>query len=997
MVSEKTDGINFWEVLNTAATALQKAVHSETAVYDAFREQLIRLGLQGSVNWLDEAGTTLTLTTVVLAPRMMRILKRFELVAGDTAEGFKFPMDLMAPVAQVIKKGEAVFVPDNTPLLITILPKRAHPFLKQFVTAFGRMPGVIAPLMHEGNVRGILYLVDPHMVANDCTAVTALAHHLAIAVENARLFQQMRHNEENLRILAENVPGVIYQCANNYTFDMLYLNNAVETLTGYPKEGFLKGEISFRDLYHPDDSPHIRPAEDTRFREMGTFHHIYRLRHRSGAWRWVEELGTGVFNEAGELLFLEGSITDITERRQAEMLQSTLYRIATVANADLTLDQLYEAIHAILGDLMDVRNFYIALVDDESKLLHLPYFVDEKDTYDGLPFNGEGGLTDYVLQRGQPQLLSRWDLKRLEQADMIGIIGTKPEVWLGVPLRTQSQVFGAMVVQSYEDASMYTEREKQLLFFVSGQVAAAIERKRAEEQMYVMAAKLAEQARMFEAILSTTPDQYVVYDRDGRIIFISPAMLPDLTLSPDEIIGKTFRELAFLPEAILQQHERDREQVVRTGQAVHGEVQVPGVQGMRDLEYILSPIKDEKGEVTAVVSATRDITQRNKTKAALHHAQKTESLGILAGGVAHDFNNLLVGMMAQTSLALAKLPPSSLAVAHLQKALRSAERAAVLTKQMLAYSGQGHFTSQPINLNDLLQDNLHLLHVTIGSRIRLELCLADALPFMQGDPGQIQQIMMNLVLNGSEAIGDHHGVVTLTTSLRMISEADEAYWQVTNAPLPPGHYVCLAVNDDGVGIDEAALNRIFEPFFTTKFTGRGLGLAAVLGIVRGHQGGLRVSSVPGVGTTFEILFPVSVAQVDTDLPHQDLPVLATGLVLVIDDEQPVREAVRDILALEGIEVLTAVNGEKGVAAYRQHQKQVSLVLLDLSLPDVRGEIVFSQLQEINPDVRVILSSGYNEREALQGFEQGLVSFLQKPYPLNALVQAVSKHLLTPEL
>ncbi|HUM71728.1 MAG TPA: PAS domain S-box protein, partial [Chloroflexota bacterium] len=626
--------INFWEVLNKVATALQRAAHSETAVYDAFREQMTALQLQGSINWFDDSYTTLTIAAVVFPPRLMRILHRFEKMAGQTAVGFELPVSVLEAQRAVIESDTAVFVPDNTPLLEELATQKTRPFFKQFLVTFGGLAGVLAPLHIDGRVRGLLYLTDQNMTADDCTAVTALANHLSIAIENARLLQQTRANEEKMRLLTENVPGVIYQCVNNYTFDMLYLNDAIETLTGYPKEQFLRGEISFRDLYHPGDTFLIQPEREEQAKD-GMFHITYRLRHRSGVWRWVEEFGKGVYNEAGKMLFLEGSITDITERKQSEMVQLALYRIATVANSDLSLEQLYQAIHAILGDLMDVRNFFIALVVEPSGLIHLPYFVDEADEYDGAPFDGRGGLTTYVIETEQPQLLSRPELSDLIAQERLRLIGAMPEVWLGTPLQTQGRVFGAIVVQNYHDAQAYTDREKQLLFFVSGQVAAAIDRKRSEDQLRAMAAEIVKQARIFEEVLSTTPDQFVVYDRDGRITFASPSLLQALHLSVVDISGKTMAELAFLPPHIIAQIERDREEIFRNGQPIQGEVQIEGKWGVSDVEYILSPVKDEGGTVTAVVSAARDITQRNKTKAALHHAQKMESLGILAGGVAH--------------------------------------------------------------------------------------------------------------------------------------------------------------------------------------------------------------------------------------------------------------------------------------------------------------------------------------------------------------------------
>lgn len=984
--------IKFWEVLNTIATALQRAAHSETAVYEAFREQMTALKLQGSINWLDETYTTLTIASVVFPPRLMRVLHRFEKMAGQTAVGFQLPVTVLEEQRAVIEGDTAVFVPDNTPLLEALATQRVRPFLQQFLRAFGGMPGVLAPLYMDNRVRGLLYLADQSITADDCTAVTALANHLSVAIENARLFQQTRANEEKMRLLTENVPGIIYQCVNNYTFDMLYLNDAIEILTGYSKEQFLSGELSFRDLYHPDDTSLIQPEREEQAKD-GMFHITYRLRHRNGGWRWVEEFGKGVFNEAGKLLFLEGSIIDITERKQAEAVQLALYRIATVANADLSLEQLYQAIHAILGNLMDVRNFFIALVMEPSGLLDLPYFVDEVDEYDGGLFDGRGGLSAYVIETEQPQLLTRPELNRLIEQKRLRLIGAMPEVWLGAPLQTQGRVFGAIAVQSYHDVRAYTDREKQLLFFVSGQVATAIDRKRSEDQLRAMAAEIAKQARIFEEVLSTTPDQFMVYGRDGRITFASPSLFQLLHLSPADVLGKTLAELSFLPPDIVAQIERDHAEVLRYGQPIQAEIQVTGEWGVRDVEYILSPITDEQEMVTAVVCAARDITQRNKTKAALHHAQKMESLAILAGGVAHDFNNLLVGMLSQTSLAIAKLPPDSPAVPHIQKAIQTAERAAALTKQMLAYSGHGQFTAVPINLNHLIQENLHLLQVTISSHLHTQLDLAPTLPLIEGDPGQIQQLLLNLGLNSSESIGSHDGVIRLATGVRPITAADEVYWQTTNIPLPPGDYVCLTVADNGEGMSEQTLARLFEPFFTTRFTGRGLGLAAVLGIVIGHQGGLRVVSAPGAGATFELVFPVSQVAMRTAVPP---PPTSTypGMVLVVDDEPAVCDTVVDILELEHIQTVTAVDGASGIAAYRHYQGQIGLVLLDLTLPDLRGEEVFNQLKAIDPHVQVILSSGYNEMEALRGFNGDLVAFLQKPYALEDLVKVVRQHLPT---
>lgn len=995
--------LDFWQAINSAAAAVQRAARSETAVYDAFGEQLVKLGMYAAISMVEDTKETLTLTAAVLSDDQQQKLMRLAERVGFTPIGYQYAVHRIPAIQEVIENAQSYFVEDNTRIIIDGLPPLTKPILKRLVSLFGAKPAILTPMLQDGQVVSVMYISGDRLTPEDLPALSAFSNHLAIALENARLFQsmqaeseQLRRNEEQLRILAENVPGVVYQCKNNYTFDMLYLNDAVETLTGYPKAWFLSGRLSFRDLYHPEDSPLIHPEAIQVFRDIDIFHHIYRIRHRSGEWRWVEEFGSGVFDEQGDLLFLEGSITDITERHQAELLQSTLYRIATVAHEDLTLAKLYEAIHTILGDLMEVRNFYIALYDEDTGLMEFPYFVDEMDSFDPQPFNASGGLTDFVIKTGQPQLLSRLELKRLMRQGRLQPLGTFPEIWLGAPLRTQTHVFGAIVVQHYRDASVYTEREKHLLFFVSGQVAAAIDRKRSEEKLKALAEEMRHQKNMFEAILSTTPDQFAVFDPDGRFIFVSQKILDLLDKSLEEIVGKTWDDLSYLPAELWCQSEEERQKVCQTGEIIQGEVQISIPVGVREVEYILSPIKDEAGHVIAVVSTVRDITERNKTKAALHQARRMESLGMLAGGVAHDFNNLLVGMMAQTSLALAKLPEDNPAVKNIQKAIKSAERAAVLTNQLLAYSGQGQFTIRQVMLNELIRDNQQLFQVTAAAHITIAYQLIDHPLPLDGDPGQIQQVLVNLILNSSEAISHAKGTIMITTRIVEITGSEEQYWEDTNQPLAAGHYISLQLQDDGEGIEAANRAQIFEPFFTTKFTGRGLGLSAVLGIVRGHQGGIAVHSVPAEGTTIDILFPLSDAFAQMPLPARE-PGLTARRVLVIDDEEPVREAVSDILELEGIEVLTAVDGSSGVAVYQENQAQIGLVLLDLSLPDIRGLQVFSHLKEIDPEVRVILSSGYSEHEAVQGFEPGLVDFLQKPYQLDTLVQVVNRYLAISEV
>lgn len=393
-----------------------------------------------------------------------------------------------------------------------------------------------------------------------------------------------------------------------------------------------------------------------------------------------------------------------------------------------------------------------------------------------------------------------------------------------------------------------------------------------------------------------------------------------------------------------------------------------------------------------------DITMQKQAEEALRQAQKMESLGILAGGIAHDFNNLLVALLGQSSLAMRKLDEAHPARRHVQKVVQAAEHAANLTRQMLAYSGKGRFEVRHLQLNELIQENLDLLRVAISKNVQLETDLAPILPLIEVDVSQIQQIVMNLVINASEALDPQMGgVVRIQTAPLKIEDTAVSDWLLPNSILEPGEFVLLSVTDNGHGMTAEQLARIFDPFFTTKDNGRGLGLAAVLGIVRGHKGGLKVHSTSGEGTQFQLAFPVSqTAPTPTSLPDTGpLSLPAQGEILIIDDEASVREAIVDILQAEGLTVVTQPNGEAGIHYYEQNQAHILLVILDLSMPGLNGHETFAALTKINPAVQVLLSSGYSEMEAVRYFDgrpHQPAGFIPKPFNAQQLLKAVKKRL-----
>jgi len=382
--------------------------------------------------------------------------------------------------------------------------------------------------------------------------------------------------------------------------------------------------------------------------------------------------------------------------------------------------------------------------------------------------------------------------------------------------------------------------------------------------------------------------------------------------------------------------------------------------------------------------------ERLRLEQQLLHAQKLESLGILAGGIAHDFNNILTGILGNSSLGMMRVDPDAPVAENLQNIEKAAIRAADLAKQMLAYSGKGMFVVEPINLNQLLDEMIHLLEISVSKKAELKLDLADTLPPVQGDPTQLRQIVMNLVINASEAIAEQSGVIAITTGFRHF---DQHYLEGTwfDNAVTEGDYVFLQISDTGCGMDQKTLARIFDPFFTTKFTGRGLGMSAVLGIIRGHKGAIKVQSSPGCGTTFTILMPPC----DEPLPERETENSeeiwrGSGTILLVDDEETICEVGAAMLEQLGYDVITADSGDAALERY-QASSDISLVILDLTMPQLDGEQTFLGLRALDPEVRVIMSSGYSEQEVTKKFTgMGLLDFIQKPYSIQRLQQVMKR-------
>ncbi|MBK9795368.1 MAG: response regulator [Holophagaceae bacterium] len=492
-----------------------------------------------------------------------------------------------------------------------------------------------------------------------------------------------------------------------------------------------------------------------------------------------------------------------------------------------------------------------------------------------------------------------------------------------------------------------------------------------------------------------------VTDARGRITYVNEKFCAISKYSREELLGQDHRLInsGHHPHDFMAQLWA----TIQAGGVWKGEIKNRAKDGsFYWVDTTIVPFLGEDGRPEQYIAIRADITLKKESEEALRQSQKLESLGVLSGGIAHDFNNLLTAILGNANLGALQLPPESPAMPYLQQIEQASLRAADLTRQLLAYAGKGRFQVIEVDLNRLVVEMTQLLTVSLSKLAVVRYDLASSLPFISADPSQMQQLVMNLVTNASEAIGDESsgeemsGLITIRTGVQMV-DATTNGGLLPSLPLSPGRYVTLEVSDTGCGMSPEVRERIFDPFYTTKFTGRGLGLSAMLGILRSHHGGLKVYSEVGHGSVFKLFLPA------LSLGVEDLPPRRTtgewqghGTLLLVEDEAGARAVARGLAESLGFQVLEASNGLEAVAIFELRHKELAVVLMDLTMPHMDGRQAFLRMQGVDPKVPVVLTSGYSEQDVLADFMgKGLAGFLPKPYQstqfMAVLRQAVEVH------
>ncbi len=500
------------------------------------------------------------------------------------------------------------------------------------------------------------------------------------------------------------------------------------------------------------------------------------------------------------------------------------------------------------------------------------------------------------------------------------------------------------------------------------------------------------------------PFAVIEWDRDFRVSEWNAAAERTFGYRRDEIMGEHARVI--VPRKLwplIDQVWRDLIGHKGGGRSRNENIRADGSTIL--CEWYNGQRLDENGDVVAVISLADDVTaqvraeeERRQLERRMLEAAKLESLGVLAGGIAHDFNNLLVGILGSASLALLDMSADDPARRHVELIDRTGQRAAELTRQMLAYSGKGRFVVEAASLSRLVEEMAPLLAASVSKSTEFIYELDPKLPTIDADVTQIRQVVMNLILNAADALESGRGRVRVTTGI--LSRRPHVVVQMHEAPAPrPGRYVYVQVMDNGGGMDEDTQARIFDPFFTTKQKGHGLGLAAVIGIVRGHRGFISVDSEPGAGTTFVVGLPIGPERTSRRMPPtaRNTRVATASTVLVIDDEPAVRDVVAEMLQAEGCQSLTAASGAAGLLLLIENEADVQLVLLDLNMPRLSGDEIYARIAKIAPQLPVVLMSGHAESQVIERFADApIAGFIQKPFGATALSSVLRRMLSRPD-
>ncbi len=787
-----------------------------------------------------------------------------------------------------------------------------------------------------------------------------------------------RHRAETAQRLAEERYQRIFENAIEGFFEstpagkFLTVNPAMARIAGYSSPAEMIAGIYDigRQLYV---DPTMRNEVKRQLEEKGELNGFEcQMPRKDGSIIWISMNVRALRDANGKIVSHDGTAEDITERKVAELRRQVSTEIIHAIEATENLEELLAVIHDAISKALDAKNCFVALRDPASSLFAFPLF---RDKFDPQPEPQElgRGCAAYVFRTGMPQLISPQRMRKLVEQGEVQLQGTPSRSWLGVPLRTPSETIGALVVQNYDRENAYSESDMEFLASVGGQIAFAIERKRAE-------ARLRESEARLRVLIEQLPAVVWTVGMNLRFTSALGAGLARLGLKRDQVVGMLLSEYfetkdsTFLPIAA---HRR----------AISGEP-VTFQLDWKDGSYAchVEPLRDAEGEVNGAICMALDVTDRKRLEEQFRQAQKMEAVGRLAGGIAHDFNNLLMVIQGYADLMTGRLPAGDSLRRSAEQIQTASRRATALTQQLLAFSRKQMLAPKVLNIHSVVGDMEKILRRLIGEDIELKTSTENDLWLVKADRSQIEQVVMNLAVNARDAM-PRGGRLTIETANVQLDGSSAQPPLVIKA----GKYVMLAVTDNGCGMDATIQAHIFEPFYTTKEKGKGtgLGLATVYGIVKQSGGYIWVYSEPGRGTTFKIYLPKIEEEVagDTFDRRPDSSVLPRGseVVLLVEDEKGVRELARQYLEMTGYTVLEAEDGHTALEISGMHSGPIDLLLTDVVMPGISGGELAERISRFRPGIKILYMSGYTDQAVVhQGILDDDAVLLQKPFTMASL-------------
>ncbi len=754
--------------------------------------------------------------------------------------------------------------------------------------------------------------------------------------EQKQAERALRESEERYRALVDNsLTGICVLQNERFRFS----NKRLSEISGYTPEE-LEGK-SFLDLVHPEDREFSRDVFVKRISgrlPMNTYQ--YRGITKDGQTRWIETFST-ITEYRGEPALLVNLI-DITERKWAE---------EALKNSEERLKLIFE----YAPDAYYLNDFDGTFVDGNKAVEELIGY--RKDELVGKSFLDLGLLPPDQMAKAAAHLAANREGRATGPAELM--LNRKDGTRVTVEVRTFAVKIG----------------DQPLALGIARDIT---ERKRAEQQVRESEAK-------YRSLFENSVDVVYITSDDGRLIDINPAGVELFGASSKEellrlnvahdIYANPEDRQAFLEAITAQGFVRDYEVMLKNK---NGE--------LTNMLVTASAMRDENGQIVAHQGIMRNVTEKRRLEQQLFQAQKMESVGRLAGGIAHDFNNILGGILGYASFLKTKASVDHPFYKYIDTIEQGAVRAAELTSQLLAFARGGKYNTRPSDLNGIVNETLKLIGRTFDKCIEIRTALHPELGAVEADPAQMQQVLMNLCVNAGDAM-PNGGILCIETGPVTINEKHAE----RHAELKPGEYVCLSVSDTGIGMDKETRQKVFEPFFTTKEEGKGtgLGLSMVYGVVKNHGGHVNVYSEAGHGSTFRVYLPVNGKPEIGQIAELEIPEGGTEVVLVIDDEAPIRSLAEDILTSYGYRVLCVEDGAEGVQIYRDSWNEIDLVILDMVMPKIGGRETFLKLKEINPSIKALLSTGYSQNEKTKEIlESGVHGFIQKPYDVNELLTKV---------